>query len=160
MCDREAHPRFFLDWYWRIVARLGLSRAWLARGETATAAAEADRALEAALATADSALKALAWEVKARIAQSAQDWQRAGQCLEKAFDALASREVPFAAWQVQAAAADLHRATGNQRAAKQNLMCAAATLRRLADSFADEEAMRETLLATAAAQQASLQAGE
>src|SRR4030095_11463308 len=49
VCNREVHPRFFLDWYWRIVGRLALSEAGLARGELSAAGLEEGRALHAAL---------------------------------------------------------------------------------------------------------------
>jgi len=153
VCNREVHPRFFLDWYWRIVGRLALSEAWLARGELTAAAGESDRALEAALSTTDPALKARAWVVKLRIAQSRQDWPRAEQCLKEAFDALTAGVVPSAAWQVHAAAAELYDLSGNQTLARQHRSCAAATLRGLAASFPEGEALRETLLAAARAQE-------
>ena len=153
VCNREVHPRFFLDWYWRIVGRLALCEAWIAKGELNAAAEESDRALHAAVSTTDPVLKARAWGVKVRIAQSEQDWHRAEQCLKEAFDALTSEVVPSAAWQVHAAAAELYRLSGNQMLARQHRTCAAATLRGLAGSFREGDALRETLLAAAQAQE-------
>jgi tetratricopeptide (TPR) repeat protein len=111
VCGRAQQPRFFLDWYWRIWGRLGLAQAWLLASDLAKAGAEADRALEAALATADPALKALAWVVKTRIAAAQQDWDRAKECLQNAREALRGREIAFAASQVQAAAAEVQYGT-------------------------------------------------
>jgi tetratricopeptide (TPR) repeat protein len=153
VCNREVHPRFFLDWYWRIVGRLGLSEAWLARGELTAAVEESGRALEAALSTSDPALKARAWLVKVRIAQDQQDWHYAERCLKDAFDALTAEVVPSAAWQVYAAAAEFYQLNGNQTLARQHRGCAAATLRGLAGSFREGEVLRETLLAAAQAQE-------
>jgi tetratricopeptide (TPR) repeat protein len=153
VCNRELHPRFFLDWYWRIVGRLALSEAWLSRGELTEAAQESDRALQATLSTTDPALRARAWVVKVRIAQSQKDWNTAEQCLQKAFDALTAGEVPSAAWQVHAAAAELHSLSGNQSLARQHRSCAAATLRGLANSFRAGETLRGTLLAAAQSQE-------
>ena len=152
VCNREVHPRFFLDWYWRIVGRLALSEAWLAMGEVTAAAQESDRALQAALSTTDPVLRARAWVVKVRVAQSQQDWHRAEQCLKEAFDALTAGVVPSAAWQVHAAAAELYSLRGNQALVAQHRNCAAATLHGLACSFREGEPLRETLLAAAQAQ--------
>jgi hypothetical protein len=151
ICDREVHPRFFLDWYWRIVGRLGLSQAWLANGETERAEENADLALQLASSTADSALKALAWEVKVRIAQCKRDWALAAQCLENAYEALKGREVAYVAWRVYATAAEIHRSRGNAAAAEQSCGCAAAIIRRLADSLPEGATLRKSLLDAAAA---------
>jgi hypothetical protein len=142
-------PRFFLDWYWRIVGRLGLSEACLAKGELTLAAEQSDLALDSALSTPDPALKALAWTMKARIAMAGQDWQQAEQCLKSAFAALAAGNVPSAAWRVHAAAAELHRRNGNKTLERQSRSDAAETLRLLAYSFREGADLRETLLAAA-----------
>ncbi len=67
ICRRPSHPRFFLDWYWKMVARYGLSAACLRRGDLAQATAEADALSEAVATSADPALNAQAWEMQARI---------------------------------------------------------------------------------------------
>jgi tetratricopeptide (TPR) repeat protein len=149
VCGREMDPRFFLDWYWRIVGRLGLSEACLAKGELTLAAEQSDLALDSALSTPDPALKALAWTMKARIAMAGQDWQQAEQCLKSAFAALAAGNVPSAAWRVHAAAAELHRRNGNKTLERQSRSDAAETLRLLAYSFREGADLRETLLAAA-----------
>jgi tetratricopeptide (TPR) repeat protein len=150
VCDREVHPRFFLDWYWRIVGRLGLSQTWLAAGEAAKAEKDADLALQLAASTADPALQALAWETKARIAQYQQHWPEAGQWLNNAYQALGAREVPYATWRVHATAAELHRSRGNAALAEQSYGRSAAIVRQLADSFPEGEALRQSLLDAAA----------
>src|SRR6185436_12823588 len=134
VCDREVHPRFFLDWYWRIVGRLGLSRTWVAKGEWTGAAEESDLALQSAESTADPALRALAWEVKVRISIHEQEWDRGEQCLKNALDALTISAVPYAAWQIHATAAELHRLRGDATLTEHHRGCAAAVVRRLADS--------------------------
>ncbi len=150
VCGREVHPRFFLDWYWRLVGRLGLCQAWIAAGEPAKAAGEAEPALQTALSTADSALKALAWEVQARIAQCEQDLERAEKYVNNALYALGPAGIPYAAWRVHATAATLYRTKGNPAMAGQFRESSAAILQRLADSIPEGEALRESLLAAAA----------
>lgn len=126
VCARQKQPRFFLDWYWRIVGRLGLSQAWLMAGDLALAGAEAGRALEAALATAEPTLKALAWEIQTRIAMGHRDWSRAKDSLRNAYEVLSGREASFAAWRVHAAAVKMHELTGEEELAEQSRTLAAA----------------------------------
>ena len=149
VCERPAYPRFFLDWYWRIVGRLGWSHAWLAAGQLQRAEEEADLALQAALSALDPALQAGAWEAKARIARCASDWNRVGECLEKAGAALNERGVPHIAWRVYAATAEWQHATERAEEADASLRRAAAIVRQLAGSFEEGEPLRQTLLASA-----------
>jgi DNA-binding winged helix-turn-helix (wHTH) protein len=146
ICERQSHPRFFLDWYWRIVARLGLSRAFLAAGELAKAGEEVDLALEAALSMADRGLQSLAWETKARIAAVDSNWNRTGECLQQAIGALKSGALPYVEWRVHTTAARWHRANGRNAEADASQRAAATMLNLLADSFERGEPMRETLL--------------
>jgi DNA-binding winged helix-turn-helix (wHTH) protein/tetratricopeptide (TPR) repeat protein len=147
--ERDVQPRFFLDWYWRMVAQLGLTRAWLACGEPAKAAGEADQTLRAALATADPALKALAWEVSAQVAKAGQEWDRAAECITHADAVLAQCAVPLAAWRVHATAAELGLARGDQKEAETRFRWVGEVIRQLADSLPEQEPLRETLLETA-----------
>jgi len=59
--DPKRTPKFFLHWYWRMNAQLGLSSVWLASGDLRKARLEADRFLQSALSTAEPNLQALAW---------------------------------------------------------------------------------------------------
>ena len=147
---RTVHPRFFLDWYWRMAGQVGLSEALLAAGETVQADAEAATAVAAALSTADEALKARAWEVQARIAESLGDSDRADQSIGHALEALRRQEIPYAAWRVHAAAAALCRSRGIAPLAEEHRLRAAAIIKRLADSFRDGELLRESLLGAGA----------
>ncbi len=147
ICDRPVHPRFFFDWYWRMIARLGLANAWLAKGELAQASGAADLALEQAMSTADPALQALGWELKARVSQAGQDLGGASEHLKRAFAALESVEVPFAAWKVCAGAAVLADAAGNPGEARQHRERAAQIVRALANSLPETSRLHNTLLA-------------
>jgi len=68
--DPKITPKFFLHWFWRMTAQLGLSNVWLSAGNLASAGGEADSFLESALSTADPHIQALAWEMKTRIAMA------------------------------------------------------------------------------------------
>jgi tetratricopeptide (TPR) repeat protein len=145
VCERDEHPRFFLDWYWRMMARLGLSRAWLAKKDLESARRESELFLEAALSTADPNLKALAWEMQARIGMGQPGL--AEQYLENGFRALAEIEVPRAAWRLHVTACALYASSGNTAQADHHRNCAAGVLERLALSLSEEASLRDALLA-------------
>ena len=66
--ETQLRSRFFLDWYWRMMANFGLSQAWLKKGELARAGQAAGMFFELAASSADPGLKALSWEMRARVA--------------------------------------------------------------------------------------------
>src|SRR5260370_42582873 len=70
--DPETTPKFFLHWFWRMTAQLGLSNVWLASGDLAKARGEADAFLESALSTAGPHVQAPAWGINTAIAKSKQ----------------------------------------------------------------------------------------
>ncbi len=146
VCARELHPRFFLDWYWRMIARLGLSHALLALDRDAEAGSEAALFFEAARSTADPALKAMAFHLEACRAVRTRDWDRAWGSLNQAFSMMHVRPVPGVAWRVHATASELHRLTGDGAAAVHHRARAAAILRELAHSLPPEETLRESFL--------------
>ncbi|HEY1338234.1 MAG TPA: AAA family ATPase [Bryobacteraceae bacterium] len=135
ICERPARPRFFLDWYWRMMARLGLANALLAEGSQAKASGEAARVLESALATADPALKALAWELAARVAQATGEIDRARKCVNEAIAVVTAHEIPFAAWRVHATAADWFARRRNKAKAETHRARRDRILRELAASL-------------------------
>ena len=147
--DRPAHPKFFLQWYWKMISQLGLAAALLETGDLDRGRAEADAFLDSALATADPALKARAWDLQANLALAAGDLARASQCLEKALTALKPAEPPPAAWRVHWTAAQLCHATGDSVGADFHKTLARAILRHLADSVDPSDPLRGPLLATA-----------
>ncbi|HEY4360165.1 MAG TPA: AAA family ATPase [Bryobacteraceae bacterium] len=110
ICRRPSHPRFFLDWYWRMIARYGLASTCLQRGDLKRAASETDRLLEAVATAADPSLKAHAWEMQARLHLASGDLQQAGYCVEHARAALAAFAIPFASKRIEATAAELQKA--------------------------------------------------
>ena len=81
--DLHVTPRFFLHWRWRMHAVLGTIEAQLSAGDMANARREADGFLESALAVAEPNMRALAWEIKARVAKAANDFDDASQVHRK-----------------------------------------------------------------------------
>jgi tetratricopeptide (TPR) repeat protein len=151
--ERIREPRsaakFFLHWYWRLHAQVGLVRAWLQAGRLAPARAEADRLTEAVQAIADPNLQLLAWEARAQVAMATSDWAEAGRYLDRAFAILARIEVPISAWRVYATSSAWSRKIGESERAALHQERARAHLTSLVDSFDRTEPLRSTLLAAA-----------
>ncbi len=146
VCARELRPRFFMDWYWRIFARLGLGHALLAQGRDVEAAAEIRTLLEAVQSTADPAFKAAAERLVASLAMHRQDWEAAWEALNRAFSILHASPAPPMAWRLHATAFDLHRRTGDGAAAAHHRARAAAILTDLAQSIPSEEPLQAAFL--------------
>ena len=146
--DPKLTPPFFLHWYWRLQAQLGIANAWLAAADLTKARNEADRFLEFASSTADPNLQTLAWDLETRVAMAEKDWKRAEDSLGKGFAILEEFEIPVAAWRVHATAYDLYRKT-RKHSAEPERARAEVYIRVLADSFAPDEPLRSTFLAAA-----------
>jgi len=145
--DPEDGPKFFLRWYWRMNAQLGLSNVWLASGDLRKARLAADRFLQSALSTAEPNLQALAWEVGARVAMAEKDWKGAEETIEKGLAVLQGFGIPTTAWRVHATRSDLYRHAKNDRATETHRARAEAIILALASSFAPDDALRLTFLA-------------
>jgi tetratricopeptide (TPR) repeat protein len=145
--DSKERTKFFLHWYWRMNAQLGLSNVWLASGEFRKAQDEADRFLESALSTDEPNLQALAWEVGARVAMAEKDWKGAEEKIEKALTVLQRFEIPTSAWRVHATRSDLYRQVKNQTAAEAERARAEAIILALAGSFTPDDPLRHAFLA-------------
>ena len=146
--DRQLTPRFFLHWYWRLQAQLGIASAWLVAGNLTRARDEADRFLESALSTADPNLQTLAWDLDTRVAIAEKNRKRAEDSLEKGLAILEEFEIPAAAWRVHATAYNLYRQTRKHSAELQRAR-AEVYIHALADSFAPDEPLRNAFLAAA-----------
>src|SRR5262245_56050499 len=143
-------PKFFLLWYWRMNAQLGLSNAGLASGNLRKARLEADGFLHSALSTAEPNLQALAWEVGARVAMAEKDWKGAEEKIEKGLAVLQRCEAPTTAWRVHATRSDLYRRAKDETAAEVHRARAEAIILALANSFTPEDPLRHAFLAAAA----------
>jgi DNA-binding winged helix-turn-helix (wHTH) protein/tetratricopeptide (TPR) repeat protein len=147
--DPKKTPKFFLHWYWRMNAGLGLSNVWLASGNLRKARIEADRFLESALSTAEPNLHALAWELQARVAMAEKDFRGAEETIEKGLAVANTFEIPTTAWRVHATRSDLYRQAQNETAAEAERARAEATILALANSFAHDDPLRDAFLAAA-----------
>jgi tetratricopeptide (TPR) repeat protein len=147
--DADQRTRFFLHWYWRMNAQLGLADVRLASGDVREAHREAERFLDSALSTAEPNLQALAWEVGARIALAKKDWKRAEEQIEKSLAIVRVFEIPTTAWRVHATGSDLHRRTKNETAAEAHRARAEEIILALASSFTPADPLRDAFLSAA-----------
>jgi DNA-binding winged helix-turn-helix (wHTH) protein/tetratricopeptide (TPR) repeat protein len=140
--------RFYLYWYWRMHAQLGLARAWLESGNIANARMKANGFLDSALSTSDPSMQVLAWEVKTRIAIAEEDWMGAGQSIPPALAILEKRDVPVSAWRVHSTAWEFFRHQNNRDSAESHRVRAEQGLLALAHSFPEQEPLRAIFLAS------------
>ena len=150
--DPTKTPKFFLHWYWRMNAELGLSNVWLAAGNLRKARPGADRFLQSALSTAEPNLHALAWNMDARVAMAEKDWKGAEEKIEKGLAVLHKCEIPTTAWRVHATRSDLYRQAKNETAAEAERARAEAIILALANSLALDDPLRQAFLAAAPVQ--------
>ena len=144
--DLNQTPKFFLHWYWRAHAHVGLVHGWLQSAQIAMARAEADDLTNTARVIGDPNLQALAWDARALVALAESQLTDAGECLERAFAALARFEVPISAWRVHASASELHRRLGHTEQAAIHRARGRAHIAALAESFAPDEPLRVAML--------------
>jgi ATP/maltotriose-dependent transcriptional regulator MalT len=147
VCARPIHPRFFLDWYWRSIAQYGLVRVWLAKGEPAKAAEQAQLLQQAVSSAADPAARAFSLETQARVAMAQQKWPQALDFMHAAFAAIGSRPVPHVSLKLHATARALHNLCGGPQEAEHHRARAADIVQQLARSLPEGEPLRESLLA-------------
>ena len=147
--DKDLTPKFFLHWYWRIHAQLGMANTWLAAGKLDNARVEANRLLESALATADPSLQGLAWEANARLNMAEKNWECAEKSVQEGLSLLEKFEIPSAAWRLDGTAWALHLHLKNEKTAETHRKRAEACILKIANSFAPEEPLRATFLAAA-----------
>ena len=147
--DPQITPRFFIHWFWRMMAQLGLSEVWLESGDLAKARAEAEVFLESALSTAHPYLQALGWQMKSRIAIVEEEWNHAQQYIEQALAIVNEFEIPVAAWRVHATAWDLYLHAKDDSLAEAHRANAEAHILTIANSFEPTEPLRQTFLGAA-----------
>ena len=144
--DPAVTPKFFLHWYWRMSAQLGLSNVWLAAGSLGRARSEADRFLASALSTAEPNLHALGWDVQARVSMAEKDWRGAEANIERGLVVLERFHIPTVAWRVHATRSELYRRERNHDAAEAQRAQAERVVLTLAGSFEPDEPLRRSFL--------------
>ena len=145
--DPAITPKFFLHWYWRMNAQLGLSNVWLAAGSLGRARTAADGFLASALSTAEPNLQALGWDMQARVSMAEKDWQGADRDIERGLAVLERFDVPTVAWRLHATRSELYRRSRNGDAAEVHRARAERVILSLANSFEPDEPLRRSFLA-------------
>jgi len=123
-----------------------MTEARLEAGNIADAHREADDVLASALSAADPGMRALAWEIKSRVASAGKDRDGARVCIDSALAILDRFDIPVAAWQVHRTARDLYLDEGDREGAEGHQARAKEFIMRIADSFEQGEPLRESLL--------------
>jgi DNA-binding winged helix-turn-helix (wHTH) protein/tetratricopeptide (TPR) repeat protein len=141
--DREI---LIFDWYWRIPLESALTELWLARRDLAQARPQAERFLQAALATAEHTCQAMAWEAHARVAMAEGNFEQAQASIGNALSTLQGFEAPLAAWRVHATCAEFYEVHGKEDSAERHLRLSRATILRLANSLPANSPLREKFL--------------
>ncbi|MCU1335714.1 MAG: transcriptional regulator, putative ATPase, winged helix family [Bryobacterales bacterium] len=149
VCERPLLPRFFLDWYWRLIGRVGLASALLAKGNLDEAKAAVDALVQTAASAANPATNAIVWNVKARVALAAGELDSAGDSVERALASLEAFHVPTAAWRIHATAAKYYTHVGDSQAAERHRASAEAAVRMLVSSLPSGDPLRDSLLSAA-----------
>jgi tetratricopeptide (TPR) repeat protein len=145
--DRQ---KVVFDWYWRMPLAAGMTQLSLAKGDRVRARLEAERFLDLALATEEHTWQGLAWEANARVALANRDHARARDCIARGICTIQGFEVPLAAWQVHATAAQIDEEAGNLESARLHRDLSRATILRLANSLPEHEPLRKIFLSAPA----------
>ena len=147
--DPRITSNFILHWRWRIQAGIGMTETRLQAGDIEGARCEADEVLTSSLSTADPGMRALAWQMKSRVAAGENDFDSARACIDQALGILDRSDMPVAAWQVHRTAWDLYRDVGDRQRAEVHRARAKELIMRIADSFDVDEPLRELFLTAA-----------
>ncbi len=147
--DRQTTPKFFLQWYWRMISEFGLVGAYLSLDDLEEAGAAANQFLEDALTTADPALRAPAWDAVARVAARKGDVAEALECMQQAFASIQNHDLPSVAWRLHATSARLHAQARDFAMSEHHGAQAVSSLHRAAASFGENDPLRRSLLGAA-----------
>jgi DNA-binding winged helix-turn-helix (wHTH) protein/tetratricopeptide (TPR) repeat protein len=137
-------------WYWQMPTHGAGCEARLALGDLTRARQEAERLRALSEQTAERAWQARACHLRARVALAEGDSRLARSEIVAALRRIEGLTAPFAAWRIYETAADLNQLTGRSSAAARYQQLRNATLRDLANSLADEEPLRQSILAAIA----------
>jgi hypothetical protein len=144
--DYTVTPKFFLHWVFRIQAHLGTVEAHLSAGDLADAKREAAAVLQSVLAIADPNLRALAWEINARVAGAERKWLEARKHINHALAVLDTFDVPDAGWRVHRTASKICLGEGDGVSASRHRARAQEMIAIIAGSFEADEPLKECFL--------------
>jgi DNA-binding winged helix-turn-helix (wHTH) protein/tetratricopeptide (TPR) repeat protein len=148
--DRQAKPKVFLQWYWRMISEFGIVNALLDSGDLETADTAAQIYLEEAQTTATPSLRCPAWDALARVADQRGDLKSAIECIGKALDEIDGVDMPSIAWRTHITASLLFAKAGNTELAEEHRGKSAASLLSVARSFEQDDPLQTSLLGAAA----------
>jgi hypothetical protein len=120
--------------------------AQLMAADIADAHRDADEFLESARSLPCPNMRALAWEIRSRVARAEGDMDAARGCMQNALAILDDFDIPVAGWQVHRTAWDLYAGEGDWERAHRHRASSADLIMKIADSFDDHEPLRESLL--------------
>jgi hypothetical protein len=132
-----------------MMAQLETINARLVSGDLLAIRAAADGHLESALSTADPQMRALAWEMKARVALAENDLACALQSIGEALAIVDKFEILVAAWQTLGTAWQVYERAKETKKAKMYRDRAESCILQIANSFAPDEPLRAKFLAAA-----------
>jgi DNA-binding winged helix-turn-helix (wHTH) protein/tetratricopeptide (TPR) repeat protein len=141
--DRTEVP---LSWYWKMPMCAARCEVWLARGDVASARTEAELLRELSDQTGERAWQARAKQTSARVAIAAYDLARAETEIIRALAMIDGMVAPLVARRIYETAAEVFSATARQAEAGHYYQLRKATLHQMANSFAEEEPLRQSLL--------------
>jgi hypothetical protein len=140
--DPAITAKFFLHWYWRMKAQLGLSEVWLAARDLGRARRDADRFLASALHTGEPNLHALGWDLQARVSMVEKSRKAGAEAIERGLEVARRFRIPTVAWRLHATRSELYRRMKNGEAAEAERARAGKIILNLADSFEADEPLR------------------
>ena len=97
-------------------------------------------------------MRALAWEMKSRVASAESNLDSARACMDNALAILDKFDIPLAGWQIHGTAWDLYGEMGENRKVEEHCARAHKVILSLADSLEPGEPLRGPLLAPAPVQ--------
>jgi DNA-binding winged helix-turn-helix (wHTH) protein/tetratricopeptide (TPR) repeat protein len=157
--DKDVTPKFFLHWYWRMRAQLGVANVWLASGNLKNAQVEAGHFSESALSTADPNLQALAWDLEARVAMAKGDSAAAERKIDRALVISDRFQIPTVSWRIHATSREMYRRLKQNKEAETHRERTVEHVLALANSFAPDEPLRKIFLAAHPVRQILLERG-
>ena len=144
--EMDSHAAL-LDWNTRFWQRWALTNVCLSTGDHARGREEAKLFVANACATEERTWQGLAWETHARIALASHDLSGGQESIERALDSIRGFEVPVAAWQIHATAADVAAARGDEPSANSHRKASRETIHALVSSLERDDRLRQTFLA-------------
>ncbi|HUB90638.1 MAG TPA: AAA family ATPase [Dyella sp.] len=132
------------DWYWLFVLEWTLANALLQSGDIDLARLHADRMLERSDRTIEVTWRAMARELRCRVAIEEGDLEHAFRLINDALHMIDVMGAPMADWRIHRTAAELHRLQGDRANASLHEQLFINKARRLLDSLPAGHRLQET----------------